>query len=543
MNNKIYSLLILTILFGIILSGCGNSSQDMNTMTAEDSIESFFPFDDSLLESEFTRNKIEGYLLQINPEVDITEGHYAIGDLTGDEIPEIAMYIQRNPENIDDQGSLLVYRYDSSSYVLTDKVPMNYDNTNYLLKIGNISESVRGILLSNQVGSKAGVTYGFILEEGILKSILNPKKVNLFSVTTSNSIMDIDGDGILEFNIYSIDPETTADKPSEADTIELWYKWNGNDSADVINMTEKASEDTMIAATPRESKMMEAPQEYGIMNENEESLISAMPIEETYPGNAGYRNYLINNLDNYSAIEVTDKLKEHIFSLQVNKSYRSLDVATLFSKYMKNYSFDSFFEKYGLSQERLNDEEYLGRERILQSESDLKEMIIRNLDLGYLLVAGNGKYNYEIDYGGFVDDFGGNTTNEFRKYLQIMSRETSSPHRNNGLLLIEKSSLADRILEIEAFRLTYAYSEFKDEVLKIYENYMNSMLYLTQTGDVFDQDSGNFKDNSKQILQEIVNGYPDSHMSDVINIMLQKIEASNGAITPATREEISSMIP
>ncbi|WP_422487282.1 hypothetical protein [Gudongella sp. DL1XJH-153] len=543
MKNKIYSLLILTIIFGIILSGCGSSSQDMNTMTAEDSIESFFPFDDSLLESEFTRNKIESYLLQINPDVDISEGHYAIGDLTGDEIPEIAMYIKRNPANIDDQGSLLVYSYDSSEYVLTDKVHMNYDNTNYILKIGNISDNVRGLLLSNQVGSKAGVTYGFILEERSLKNILNPKKVNLFSVTTSNSIMDIDGDGILEFSICSIDPETTADNPSDADIIELWYRWNGKDSADFIDISENASEDSMIVATPRESQMMEAPQEFGIMTETEESQIAVMTIDEPYPGNTDYRDYLIENLDNYSAMEVTNNLKEHIFSLKVNKSYRSLDVATLFSKYMKDYSFDSFFEKYGLSQERLNDEEYLGRDRILQSESDLKEMMIRNLDLGYLLVAGNGKYNYEIDYGGFVDDFGGNITNEFRKYLKIMSRETSSPHRNNGLLLIDKSSLADRITEIEAFRLTYSYSEFKDEVLAIYENYMNSMLYLTQTGDVFDQETGNYKDNSKQILQEIINKYPDSHMSDVINIMLEKVETSNGIITPTIRKEISSMIP
>jgi hypothetical protein len=49
--------------------------------------------------------------------------------------------------------------------------------------------------------------------------------------------------------------------------------------------------------------------------------------------------------------------------------------------------------------------------------------------------------------------------------------------------------------------------------------------------------------DSKQELQDIVNNHPDTNMSDVINFMLQKVKESNGAITPSTREEISSMIP
>ena len=175
MNNKIYYLLLLTIIAGLVLSGCGSGNQEMTTMSVEDSVESFFPFDQSLLESDFSREKIENYILSINPNVNTKAGHYAIGDLTGDDIPEIAMYIERDPKNIDDQGSLLVYTYDSSTYLMTDRTPMNYDNTNYILKIGNLDEGTSGILLSNQVGSKAGVTYGYIVEDGSLNSVLSPK--------------------------------------------------------------------------------------------------------------------------------------------------------------------------------------------------------------------------------------------------------------------------------------------------------------------------------------------------------------------------------
>jgi endoglucanase Acf2 len=83
MNNKIYYLLLLTIIAGLVLSGCGSSNQEMTTMSVEDSVESFFPFDQTLLESDYSRGKIENYLLTINPEVNVHENHYAIGDLKG----------------------------------------------------------------------------------------------------------------------------------------------------------------------------------------------------------------------------------------------------------------------------------------------------------------------------------------------------------------------------------------------------------------------------------------------------------------------------
>ncbi|WP_409227648.1 hypothetical protein [Gudongella sp. SC589] len=544
MNKKINYLLLLTIIVGLVLSGCGSSSREMKTMSMEDfSIEDFFPFDQSLLESDFTRKKIEDYLLSINPEVNIQEGHYAIGDLTGDEIPEIAMYIQRDPQDIDDQGSLQIYTYDSTSYVLEDKVPMNYDNTNYILKIGHIAENTKGILLSNQVGSKAGVTYGYVLEDGALKSVLNPKKVNLFSVTTSNSIEDIDGDGILEFSIHSIDPETSADNPSEAATIELWYRWNGRDSAQVVSTADDMVESSMIMAAPRESQPVEAADGFGIMSVPEESEAIQPETMEPSPGTLEYIDYLTQTKDGYSNREMTDRLKEHIVSLKVSKSYRSLDIATMFSKYMKEYSFDSFFEKYGLSQERLNDLEYLQRDRILQSEPDLKEMLIRNRRMGYMLTVEKGRYNYEIDYGMIIDDFGGNLTNEFRKYLRIISKEGSLAHIKDGVLNIPKRELAARIVEIESFRLTFSYSEFLDETLQLYQEYMDSMLYLTGDGKVFNEETGIFQGSSRQELQDIVNDFPDSNMADVINSMLQKVKSSNGAMTPAIRDEISMMIP
>lgn len=526
MNKKIYCFLILLVLFSIILTGCEASSQDMKSMSTESVIEDFLPFDKSLLESRFTRNKIERYLLELNPSLNVKAGHYAIGDLTGDEIPEIAMYIERHPEKIDDPGYLVIYGYDLSSYKVLDTVSMNYDNTNYVLEIGNISKEQKGILLSNQVGSKAGVTYGYILDNKRLKSILNPKKVNLFSVSTSNSVLDIDNDGILEYSLYSIDPESNISEPSEENIIQLWYKWNGNDGADVKYIQDNNSLDNITAVNS--SKITQS------MNGS---------LDNPEPGSPDHTKYILENIEDFTASEITDMLEEHLMYLQINRHFESQNITNGFAKYKKENSLNLSFNEYNLLQKHLNDAKYLQRDKILEDKSDLKDMLIRNLNLGYFLVINNGEYVYDINYSKFLDNFCSNITNEFRKYLQIMSKATSTPHKTQDQLLIDKQILSDRIVEIENFRLTYGYSKHLDQVLKVYENYMNSILYLTEEGKVFNEETGTFFEKSNESLQKIVNNYPDTHMADVINQLLKKVKSNNNSITPSIREDISSMIP
>lgn len=527
MIKKIFALAMLLILFSLAVSGCGNPKGEMRTMSVEDVMDSLIPFDESVLQSEQARVRIEAFLEQLNPQLDTSKGHYAIGDLSGDNVPEIVMYIERDPENIDDQGRLIVYAYDSSAYAPVAEKPMNYDNTNYLLKIGNVSEDQRGILLSNQVGSKAGVTYGFVLEDRELSSILNPKKINLFSVNTENRIDDIDGDGVLEFSIFSIDPESQSSNPSEAEVIELWYRWDGRDGAEVVKFA--TNEDQHFGT-------MEISGSFGIQSVEEET-------NQPYPGEGDFRSYLLENPDGYNPSEITKLLEEHILSLEVNKSYRSLDIGTLFAKHTKDVTSQSFLDKYSLSKDRLNDKEYLQRDRILQAEPDLKELLLKNLRLGYALDADKDQYIYHVDYRRLHEDFGQSVTNEFRNYLGIMSKWEGSPHRNNGRLALEKESLAARIVEIELFRLTFSYSEYLDQVLQIYQEYMESMLYYTAEGLVFDENTGSFNNSSRQVLQDIVNLYPDSHMAEVINHMLQRVRSNNGNITPDIRDEISKMLP
>ena len=86
-----------------------------------------------------------------------------------------------DPNNIEDEGSLEIYKFNGEEYTILDSISMNFDNTNHQIEIGKISENQKGMFVCNQVGAHSGITYGFILEDRKLKNILNDNKIQLIS--------------------------------------------------------------------------------------------------------------------------------------------------------------------------------------------------------------------------------------------------------------------------------------------------------------------------------------------------------------------------
>lgn len=62
------------------------------------------------------------------------------------------------------------------------------------------------------------------------------KKMNLISTYTDNEIKDITKDGVLEFSIYTTDPESEVKESAESGMIKLWYRWDGKDGANLVKI-------------------------------------------------------------------------------------------------------------------------------------------------------------------------------------------------------------------------------------------------------------------------------------------------------------------
>ena len=497
---KLKSLFISTIILilGIFASGCSGSQSLPVVIPLEESVKEIIiskgdNYD--FLEDELYNIKIEELIQSILSKLKSYNITYTVGNLDEDNIPEIAVFIERKPEDTQDQGSLQIYKFNGEGYALIDEIAMNYDNNNYAIEIGKISQNQNGLFLNNQVGAHSAITYGFILEDGKLKSILNDKKLNLLSVYTSNEIADIDQDGILEFSIFTIDPETVEQSAVGSDKITLWYKWDGIDGG-ILTQVERD-----IPNLGSDSKIFR-------------SIKSLIPSNQQKA-----LNELIKNQSKLSYIDNTLLLQDYIEVLEGGLAGRNQKIQELFSNYQSGY----LLNEYGLSIERLNELEYLNRDKTLVNELELKNLLIMNLNLGLKLKSSTGKYFYDVDYRILNDKLGESISKEYRDYLNILALDTNEPYAIGDSLLIGLEKLGDRITILEKFIITYPYSSFIPEVEHIYKSYKKAFIFGDIYNPHFHEDSHIIKDEVLNHWQHFIQTYPNSYFSDRLSGLLEDI--------------------
>lgn len=442
---------------------------------------------------------------------------FTVGNLDDDRIPELVIYVERNPEDMKDQGQLQIYKFNGEKYALLDSVDMNYDNSNYLLVVGKISENQNGIYLSNEAGAHSTVNYGFILENGKLKSILNQRKMNLVSTNTNNEIKDINQDGILEFSIYTNDPESEDQSAPGSDKIILWYKWDGKDSGELIQVDRFAQDRdlSLISATSR-------AEDRNLM------------VDEILP-------HLLEQSQVLNKFDFTDLLEEYIQLLNDTLDTKSKEIDALFLKYQKGHNNDYLSQQYGLSLERLNDVEYLKRERILQAEPELKDNLIKNLSMGYRLESSEGSYYYLINNQKLLELFSNNITSEYRDYLKIRAKQSSNPYLLDGSLMIQRDKLAERIIEIENFRINYPYSIYVSQVSSMYKNYVSTFLFGSVNSPNYQADN-KYSEGSLAVFKDIANKYPESYFSEILIQLISDLSVNFNVLNEEIRTKVENMM-
>lgn len=519
MNIKKILIIPLILSLGLIY-GCSNSGEIFPTaIPLESSIKEIITSKGKnydFIGDELFNSKVDAFANTILG--DTTKNHYTLGNLDEDNIPELVVYIERNHDDINDQGGLGVYKFTGEKYELLDKIDMNYDNSNYLLKAGKISPTQNGILLSNEVGAHSTMTYGFILQDEKLKSILNDKKISLISVYSSNEIRDIDGDGVLEFSIYSIDPETEEQSSVGSDKLILWYKWDGKDGGELVKVVkEPASSDKESQNYKMEHKQIELDDKDFISN-------------------------LKANIEIYTKDQRSQILGNYLKSLSIDSLDRSKKVEELFEKYQKNYDFDYLFDKYGLSIERLNDIEYLKREKTLQSEVELKEYLIKNIEKGYKLSLAKETYYYVVDYQKFINIFGDFITNQLKDYLKIKSLNSNEPYIKDESLIISQDLLAERMVELERFKLTYPYSPYLNEINEIYKSQILTFLYGGNNTPNYDHATKVFYEDTRVIFLNTIDKYPHTYFTQVIQKLIDNLNSSLNILNEDIIENINKLL-
>lgn len=522
MTYKRFLFLSLILSLSIFIIGCTQGEALPIKLTLEESIKEIiiskgdnYNFLDDSIYIDHMNNLVE----RLSENKKLENINYKIGNLDDDNIPEIVIFNAKNPDRVEDEGSLEVYSFNGEQYTLLDKISMNFDTSNYQMEIGKLSKSTNGLLLNNNVGAHSGVTYGFILENGKLKSILNDKKMSLISIYTENQIKDIDEDGVLEFSIYTVDPETEDISTTGSDKMTLWYKWNGKDSGEIVKVQRK--------------ELSQDPTDKDTYRQLEES------IETDF---SNFISLLTENKEKLSRYDTTMILDKYIKKLDALSYDKNIEIENLFSKYQGDKNFDYIFSKYVTTIDKLNDPEYLNREKVLKDEIVIKEHLIKNINLGYKLVTQEGMYYYLIDYKKLVNLFGSNLTREYYDYLEILALNTQEQFLNDGSLVISNDNLVNRILLVESFKMVYPYSNLYEEIDNIYKLYFKTYIYGDNHNPNFDTKTGKIKEETLKELESRVEQYEYTNFADILSNFLNWIEANNNIIDDSIREKLDNRL-
>lgn len=520
MLKKFIMFLVLLMSTNIFIIGCSNNSGGPISLSLEQSIKEIITSKGegyNFLDDEGYMNHMEKLGIELtNNNI---SPPYSIGNLDDDNIPELAVFKERDSNNIEDEGSLDIYKFNGEEYELLDSISMNFDNTNYQIEIGKIGLDQNGIFLCNQVGAHSGVTYGFILNEGKLKSILNNNKLSLISVYPENEIKDIDGDGILNFSILAIDPETEESNIVDSDKMTLWYKWNGKDSADLVmvqrdNIRKEKSDENLI-------------------------LKAEEFINNNFPNSL---EFIHSNKDSFSKDDNTYLLLKYIEKLDELSYNKSIQINNLFTKHQKNNNFNFLFEKYGLNIERLNSIEYLNRDKVLKDEEELKENIIDNIGLGYKLASSEGIYYYVNNYQLLLDLFNENITNEYKDYLDILALDINKAFMNDGNLTISMDELSQRILLVESYEMIYPYSDFLNKVRDIYEQYLYSYFYGDNHNPNFDIDTLIIKADILKEYEKTIEQYEYTNFANIVKEFMESLKENNNVVNDKVRQKLNDIL-
>lgn len=504
---KIKSLFIVTIILilGLFTVGCSGSKSIPVIIPLEESVKEIIiskgeNYD--FLDDELYNEKMEDLISTVLRKFKSYKIVYKLGNLDEDNIPEIAVFIERNPNNTEDQGLLQIYKFNGEGYELIDELAMNYDNYNYLMEIGKISENQNGLLVSNQVGAHSSITYGFILENGKLKNILNDKKLNLLSIYTNNEIA-LDKNGILNFSVYTIDPETIEQSAVDSDKITLWFKWDGINGA-------------ILTKVDREIRSLDT-----------DHIIFRNLKSQIHPSTKNSFNQLIQHKSQLSYIDNTLLLIDYIEGLKSSLDKKNIKIQNLFNNYQSGY----LLNEYGLSIDRLNELEYLKRDKTFENEKVLKNFLIDNLNLGLRLKNSEGKYYYVIDYSTLNEALGDDISKEYRDYINILSFDINKPFLIGENLMIDYEKLGDRINILEKFILTYPYSQYITEIENIYKSYSKVFLYGDESNPHFDGETNIIRDEVKRKWQAYIEKYPNSYIADVLSKLTMDINNNNNILT------------
>ena len=440
--------------------------------------------------------------------------HFNIGNLDGDNIPEIIVYEQRDFSKMDDEGTLVLYKYKDGEYKEIDRVSMNYDNGVENIIIGEGKTGKNAIFINSNVGAHSGQFYLFTLENDKLVNRISSKKANLLSVYPDGEIKDIDKDGILEFSIQEIDPESADSSSVNSEKINIWYKWDGKDGVNFVKY-EKVGE-------PKEEKTDKKI----VSNYNE--FINKGNLSKAF-------DYLNENKDKLSIRDNSEGVRTYLSALNEELSLMN----TTFNKYQEKYKMfenQGIMKKYKLKATDLNDINIIKNTSTFSKEKDLKKLLLNANSMGLKVATAEGSYCFIIDYEKLLN-FSDSVSSEINDYLKIFTAESNKPGLSEEYVQIPLDEMASRIAAMEEFMLMYPYSKYLPEVNQMHEWYLRGYIFS-----IHDLTTHKVNSDTLKSYKKAMENYEHLVLHDILKTYTEEIAKNGNKITEDLIDKMNQII-
>lgn len=158
---------------------------------------------------------------------------------------------------------------------------------------------------------------------------------------------------------------------------------------------------------------------------------------------------------------------------------------------------------------------------------DLKDLLNRTLDNGYILLKGGGYIYPEIDYAEILQHRS-SVSKEVSDYLEIMDVETKNRFTYGEVIEISLNELLERIIKAENYLVSNKDSRSSNKIYELYTDYINGAILAT--GNLYvlaNEGTSIIKDEILDDYKSFINNNKDSRTADFLQEYINVLEDNN----------------
>lgn len=159
-------------------------------------------------------------------------------------------------------------------------------------------------------------------------------------------------------------------------------------------------------------------------------------------------------------------------------------------------------------------------------EKDLRDLLYDITWGGYKIVDTDGSFMVVLDYDS-LKTFSKNVNDELKTYIDIMALRYNNPAAVDASLILPPKELAQRILQMENYILSYNNEQREEMMISMYEGYLMVYMSGSENTPVFDADTNMIFPDRFKNFEETASKEKDSVFGKILSQYVELLKQEN----------------